>query len=97
MRLSHNHTDQYSLELRVLELEDTVSLLATIMGTMTEMLGRLNEITGHYADTVLGALPGPPEALLARFPFTPAMTTPTACRDCTCATSGAKAEDTPDT
>ena len=42
------------LELQVLELEDTV---AQVVGMMGEMLGRLNEVAAHYADTVSSLLP----------------------------------------
>lgn len=40
------------LELRVLELEDTVEAMARVIGTMTEMLANLNGIAAHYSETV---------------------------------------------
>ena len=45
------------LELRLLELEDTVAVMAQVVGMMGEMLGRLNEVAAHYADTVSSLLP----------------------------------------
>lgn len=47
------------MELRIMELEDSVAALSRIIGTMTEMLGGLNRIAAHYADTVTGMLPIP--------------------------------------
>ena len=51
--------DGMRLELRVLELEDTVAALTRVVGTMTELLGGLNRIAAHYADTVRTLLPLP--------------------------------------
>jgi len=49
-----------ALEARVADLEDTVAALSSIVGTMTEMLHRLNGIASHYVDTVAAlAPPGP--------------------------------------
>jgi len=56
--------DGARLELRVLELEDTVAAMARIIGTMTDMLGGLNKIASHYADTVAALMPMPvPQAI----------------------------------
>lgn len=51
--------NQCQLELRVLELEDSVALMSRVIGTITEMLGGLNRIAAHYADTVQSMLPVP--------------------------------------
>lgn len=47
------------LELRVLELEDTVTAMTRVIGTMADMLSGLNGIAAHYADTVAALLPLP--------------------------------------
>ena len=54
MKFFHSSTDT-NLELRVLELEDTVEALTHITATVVEMVGKLNEIADHYA-TALGHL-----------------------------------------
>ena len=54
------------LELRVLELEDTVGALTGVVRTMSEMLGALNQIAEHYADNfsnLAQALPGIPRRI----------------------------------
>jgi hypothetical protein len=45
-----------ALELRILELEDTVAALARITGTIVEMTGKLNEIADHYVTTLAGLM-----------------------------------------
>jgi hypothetical protein len=40
------------LELRVLELEDTVQLMANIIGSMNQMMKDLNEITGIHTEMI---------------------------------------------
>lgn len=44
------------LELRVMELEDTVRLLAAIVSTMNEMLGSLNEVSKMHTTLLQGVL-----------------------------------------
>lgn len=48
------------MELRVLELEDSVAAISRILATMTGMLGDLNRIATHYADTVSSLMPALP-------------------------------------
>lgn len=40
------------IELRVMELEDTVALLSRIIHTMSQMLGNLNKITAEQTDMI---------------------------------------------
>ena len=47
------------MELRIMELEDSVAAMTKIIGTMTDMLAGLNRIAAHYADTVQAMLPLP--------------------------------------
>ena len=44
------------LELRVMELEDTVRLLSAVARTMNEMLGNLNEIGSLHTRLLAGVL-----------------------------------------
>jgi uncharacterized coiled-coil protein SlyX len=49
------------MELRIMELEDTVALLSRIIHTMNQMLGNLNDITSRQTDmiaNIIAALPG---------------------------------------
>lgn len=96
MQIEH-HTPTHSIELRLLDLEDTVTALTTIVSTMTEMLGRLNEIAGHYADHVTESLHELPQRGRRILPMWPtdalSPTTPVHCTNgCGCATSA----DTPE-
>lgn len=81
---------QTRLELRVLELEDTVAMMATILGTMSEMLGALNGIVTHYADAFTERVTELPTQARDALPFWSQ-------NDCTGGCSCAKPEDTPDT
>ena len=47
------------LELRVMELEDAVAAMSRVIAVMTDMLGGLNKIAAHYADTVASMMPLP--------------------------------------
>lgn len=40
------------LELRIMELEDTTRAMTLILKTMGEMIGSMNEMMNHYADTL---------------------------------------------
>lgn len=74
MKYEGTHYDT-RLELRVLELEDTVGALTGVVQTMSEMLGALNQIAGHYADNfaiLAQALPGVPR----RIPLWPVAAVP---------------------
>ena len=54
-----------SMELRILELEDTVKLLAQVAGSLNDMMGTLNEITKVHTKVlgnVLSALGAPDDA-----------------------------------
>jgi uncharacterized coiled-coil protein SlyX len=65
MKYEGTHHDT-RLELRVLELEDTVAALTGVVQTMSEMLGALNQIVEHYADNFTNlaqALPGIPRRI----------------------------------
>lgn len=77
------------LELRLLELEDTVHALTGIVGTMTDMLHRLNGITSHYVGTVTALTLTLPRAdRPSQPPPTPVLAEPGAGRcggDCACA------------
>lgn len=53
MKYNTTHGDT-QLELRVLELEDTVATLCKIVSTMNSMIGTLNEAVSTYADTLGG-------------------------------------------
>jgi hypothetical protein len=64
------------LEIRVLELEDTVAAMASIIGTMTEMLGKVNQIAGHCADTILGVTGSIPGAVERSLPLWPVASHP---------------------
>ena len=44
------------LELRVMELEDTVRLLTTVAQTLNEMLGNLNEVATLHTQLISGVL-----------------------------------------
>ena len=52
------------LELRVLELEDTVRLMANIIGSMNQMMKDMNEILGIHTEMI--RTPG--QALTVPFP-----------------------------
>jgi hypothetical protein len=56
--LSHRDTD---LEIRVLEIEDTLKSISSILGTMTDLIGMINQVANHCADTVLGLDSSPTE------------------------------------
>lgn len=61
------HTSQTArLELRILELEDTVCALASITANIVEMTGKLNEIAEHYTNTLLGLIQNMPSEALTR-------------------------------
>jgi hypothetical protein len=49
-------TQSAKLELRVLEMEDTVAALIGVVRTMNTMLGTMNEIVNHYADHLGGLM-----------------------------------------
>jgi hypothetical protein len=63
--------DDTRLEIRVLELEDTVAMMASIIGTMTEMLGKISQITDHCAETILGVTGAIPGTIQRAFPSRP--------------------------
>jgi uncharacterized coiled-coil protein SlyX len=52
------------LELRVMELEDTVALLSRIIHTMNQMLGNLNQITAKQTDMISEVIAALPEGSL---------------------------------
>lgn len=62
------------LELRIMELEDTMVAVIGVIKTMNEMLGTLNEITNHYADTLGGLLLRLPSTV-HKIPFWPVQAT----------------------
>lgn len=63
MQYSHR-SDTSELEVRLLDIEQSVESLSRIVAMMTEMLGRLNVIAAHYADHALGALPSPVQRMI---------------------------------
>lgn len=83
MRLDTEHGDT-RLEVRVLELEDTVALLGRITAAMADMLGRLSQIAEHYADTVTGLTAALPDPNRCPIPLWPVGTTTefSPCPDC---------------
>lgn len=55
------------LELRIMELEDTVKALALVAKTTADLISNLNEIMNHYADALGGVM----LALPSRLPLWP--------------------------
>lgn len=62
----HHDSDTARLELRILELEDTVRVLTSITASIVEMTGKLNEIAEHYTNTLLGMIASMPQEALTR-------------------------------
>lgn len=63
MRYTHR-TERSELEVRLLNIEQSVESLTRIVATMTDMLGKLNLIAAHYADHALEALPSPVQRMI---------------------------------
>ena len=68
--------DNTRLEIRVLQLEDTVAAMASIIGTMTEMLGKISQITDYCAETILGVTGAIPGTIQRVFPPWPVASQP---------------------
>ena len=58
------------LELRVMELEDTTRAISGILKTMTAMIGSMNEMMNHYADSLGGLMMGLP-SVVTKLPLFP--------------------------
>jgi hypothetical protein len=70
MKFSRSSDNITTLELRVLELEDSIEALTHITATIVEMLGKLNEIADHYTDTLahlMVSIPHPSRAQITSF------------------------------
>ena len=63
MRYTHR-TETSELDIRLLNIEQSVEALTKIVATMTDMLGTLNLIAAHYADHALEALPSPVQRMI---------------------------------
>lgn len=75
--MKYSSTNEHArLEIRVLELEDTVAAMAIILSTMTEMLGKVNQIASHCADTILGVTGSIPGAVERSLPLWPVASHP---------------------
>lgn len=82
------------IELRLLEAEESIESLTSIVSTMADMLGRLNEIANHYVDTVtktVMALPSQAQNILSpRTVNDPSAgcSNPEECASCPCTPTG---------
>jgi hypothetical protein len=63
------------LELRVLELEDTVATLTHIVKGLNDMMGHINEMMGHYADSLGGLMLALP-TVARKLPMWPVASSP---------------------
>lgn len=75
MSPTFNHeSNSARLELRIMELEDTVAAVVGVIRTMSGLVSTLNEITNHYADTLGGLILALPTTA-HKIPFWPVQAT----------------------
>lgn len=88
-------TTTTKLELRIIELEDTVRSLTVIVKGLNDMAGHFNEMLSHYADTLGGLMLALP-SVARKVPLWPVASVPYPAPGCRCAAHADTPGDTPE-